>query len=74
MSGISTIGAGLVGGSSISPSMVGEPSKYAQRPKKGSSIPHPVSRLGNLEGEKSMDFRPQRGSNKLSPNKNQRRG
>lgn len=60
-----------MGGRPVSSPMVGELGKYTRRPKKGPSIPHPASRLGNLEGEEPADLRPQRGGNRLSPNTNQ---
>jgi hypothetical protein len=43
MGGLSVDGAELMGGSPVSPTVVGEPCKYAQRPEKGTSIAHPVS-------------------------------
>ncbi len=60
-----------MGGSTVSPTLVGEFSKYTRRPKKGPSIPHSASRLGNLEGEEQIDLRPQRDGKRLPPIKNQ---
>lgn len=74
MGGLLANGAGPMGESPVSPTAVGEPSKYAQCPKKGTSIPHPANCLENLEREKSADFRLQIGGNELPPNENQRRG
>lgn len=58
----------------VSAIVVREPSKHVRCPRKRTSISDSASCLGDLEGEKPTDFRPQRDGNEFPFDEDQRGG